>query len=55
MTKQQTERIVKFTAKVNSQIPRNGNGKMDDRAFTRLARRLCSQNKKVLKRLAEDR
>lgn len=55
MTKQQADRILRFTEKVNSQIPRNGGGNMDDRAFDKFARRLCAQNKEVLKRLAEDR
>jgi hypothetical protein len=55
VTERQVDRIVKFTAKTNSEIPRNGSGKMDDRAFDKFARRLCAQNKAVLKRLAEDR
>jgi hypothetical protein len=47
--------LIRYAKKVNRQIPRNGSGKMDDLAFSKLAEKLRLRNETVLKRLAEDR
>lgn len=45
--------LINYTKKVNKRIPRNGNKIMDERAFTKFAKRLSKENKAVLERLAD--
>jgi len=52
MTKKD-QALIKYTKKVNSLYPRNGDKIMDQRAFTKLAKRLAKENKAVLEQLAD--
>ena len=45
--------LINYTKKVNKRIPRNGNKIMDERAFTKFAKRLSKENKAVLEQLAD--
>jgi len=45
--------LINYTKKVNKRIPRNGDKIMDERAFTKFAKRLSKENKAVLERLAD--
>ncbi len=49
---QKNRALIRYAKKINQQIPRNGSGKMDDLAFSKLAEKVCKTEKKAMRRLA---
>ena len=44
--------LIRYAKKVNTEIPRNGSSKMDNLAFSKLAKKVCKIEKKAMQRLA---
>ncbi len=44
--------LIRYAQKINREIPRSRSGKMDNRAFDKLAAKVCKVEKKAMHRLA---